>query len=378
MYQPGIHIALSSVRPSDLANWGVDIPKVSDKETSVCELHRHHDFILPFLWDNTTLLLKNAEINVSDDQRARANQKHFELLNAIKNDGKNHIHTPYHCSGSPFRTDSYHENEWTIRLFHLLKGYIPSNFKIDLTYDSGKDFVVFQKQYSKCEESGYYFFQGSPEIVLFPRDAMDAGASLMLNEVEIIEVKRNDLHHARDSTVKSEAGQLIACLHMFCVALMLHQIMAHSDTLPTSIQSKGLLMSRNNEVLIITLTVSVGDIHNCEEAKVEMVVLKCAGSREELVCSAVGYLCNPSSFRTCLIDLDLYTQLAYTYIHKHHRSLCTHMHTSCILLNQARAGRRPARAWFLEITLVRTSVCVFVCVCVYVCVCVCVCPPPRP
>ena len=40
-------------------------------------------------------------------------------------------------------------------------------------------------------------------------------------------------------------------------------------------------------------------------------------------------------------------------------------------LNQARAGRRPARAWFLEITLVRTSVCVFV----YVCVCVC--PPPR-
>ena len=38
---------------------------------------------------------------------------------------------------------------------------------------------------------------------------------LMLNEVNVIEVKRNDLHHARNSTVKSEAGQLIACLHMF-------------------------------------------------------------------------------------------------------------------------------------------------------------------
>ena len=48
VYQPGIHIALSSVRPSDLANWGVDIPEVSDKEISVCELHRHHDFILRF------------------------------------------------------------------------------------------------------------------------------------------------------------------------------------------------------------------------------------------------------------------------------------------------------------------------------------------
>ena len=32
------------------------------------------------------------------------------------------------------------------------------------------------------------------------------------------------------------------------------------------------------------------------------------------------------------------------------------------LLNQARAGRRPARAWFLEITLMRTSVCVCLCV----------------
>ena len=39
-----------------------------------------------------------------------------------------------------------------------------------------------------------------------------------------------------------------------------------------------------------------------------------------------------------------------------------------ILLNQARAGRRPARAWFLKITSVRMYVCV--CVCVSVCVCV--------
>ena len=38
-------------------------------------------------------------------------------------------------------------------------------------------------------------------------------------------------------------------------------------------------------------------------------------------------------------------------------------------LNQARAGLRPARAWFLEIVPVRTSVCV--------CLCACECPPPR-
>ena len=40
--------------------------------------------------------------------------------------------------------------------------------------------------------------------------------------------------------------------------------------------------------------------------------------------------------------------------------------TGKVLLNQARTSRRPARAWFLEIDLVRE-----------VCVCVSVCPPLR-
>ena len=46
--------------------------------------------------------------------------------------------------------------------------------------------------------------------------------------------------------------------------------------------------------------------------------------------------------------------------------LCTYRLYNSGLLNQARAGRRPARAWFLNIDMVRTSVCV--CVCVSVCV----------
>ena len=41
-----------------------------------------------------------------------------------------------------------------------------------------------------------------------------------------------------------------------------------------------------------------------------------------------------------------------------------------ILLNQARAGHRPARAWFLKIDPVRI-------VGMRACVCVCVCPSPR-
>ena len=39
-----------------------------------------------------------------------------------------------------------------------------------------------------------------------------------------------------------------------------------------------------------------------------------------------------------------------------------------LLLNQARAGQRPARAWFLDIAFVRE---------VGMRVCVCVCLPPR-
>ena len=40
-----------------------------------------------------------------------------------------------------------------------------------------------------------------------------------------------------------------------------------------------------------------------------------------------------------------------------------HEQTFIIFLNQARAGILPARAWFLKIDIVRTSVCVRVCVC---------------
>jgi len=49
-------------------------------------------------------------------------------------------------------------------------------------------------------------------------------------------------------------------------------------------------------------------------------------------------------------------------------------------LNQARAGRRPARDWFLEIAFVRdvcVRACVRACVCACVRACVCVCPCPQ-
>lgn len=211
--QPGIYVPFSSVAPTNLANWGIELKELQCKRISVCHHHSYHDFLLPFIDDNNTLLLKYSEINTSGDEtRKEANKDRFDKLMSIKNDGHNHQHTPYHCSGSAFCNGSYTEVEWTLRLFHSLTGYTPQDFKLDLTYDAATNFAIFQEQYSKCETSGYYLFQGAPEMVLFPRNVMSGGASVMLNEVDVIEVKKNELHHTRSSTMPIEVRQMIASL----------------------------------------------------------------------------------------------------------------------------------------------------------------------
>ena len=104
-------------------------------------------------------------------------------------------------------------------------------------------------------------------MVLFPRNVMSSGASMMLNEVDVIKVKKNDLHHTRSSAVPTEVGQMAASLHFFCVAMMLRSISS----------SKGTTLSRNNEVLLLTLNGVVGSIDACEDIKVEILELKCGG-----------------------------------------------------------------------------------------------------
>ena len=99
-----------------------------------------------------------------NNMHTEANKDNFEKLMLIKNDGQDHQHTPYHCSGDAFYNCSCTETEWTLRLFQSLKSYIPQGY---LTYVAALNFVVFQEQYSKCEASGYFLFQGAPEMVLF-------------------------------------------------------------------------------------------------------------------------------------------------------------------------------------------------------------------
>ena len=62
----------------------------------------------------------------------------------------------------------------------------------------------------------------------------------------------------------------------------------------------------------------------------------------------------------CMMFMVLDVSHVLLFMHDQHNGHCL----AC-LLNQALAGHRPARAWFLEITSVRK-----------VSMCVCVCPPP--
>ena len=71
-----------------------------------------------------------------------------------------------------------------------------------------------------------------------------------------------------------------------------------------------------------------------------------------------------------LVDYNLLHLLhiimyAYSYMRLHNMYAYVRTCTCAYFLNQAHAGRRPARAWFLEITFIPPK---------YVCVCVCVHP----
>ena len=100
--------------------------------------------------------------------------------------------------------------------------------------------MAFQEQYSKYGDVGCYLFYGSPKMIIFKQDAITDGYPVTVNEVDVVEVKKNSLMATRDLTIPVEAGQVVANLHMFCVAQILHNIM-RSTAIPPSLQAKGLL-----------------------------------------------------------------------------------------------------------------------------------------
>ena len=78
--------------------------------------------MLPFLYDNKKLLLKYTDINDgNDEERKEVSKDKFDELMLIKDAGRGHQHTPYHCSGYAFRNGPYNETEWTLRLFHSIE-----------------------------------------------------------------------------------------------------------------------------------------------------------------------------------------------------------------------------------------------------------------
>ena len=60
----------------------------------------------------------------------------FEKLEGLKSDDSTtQENTKFHCCwGSSFKTDDYEEDEWTERLFHLIKNHIPDFVSIVPSY----------------------------------------------------------------------------------------------------------------------------------------------------------------------------------------------------------------------------------------------------
>ena len=104
---------------------------------------------------------KNDGNDGNDEERKEASKDKFDELMLIKDAGRGHQHTPYHCGRHAFHNGPCNETEWTLRLFHSIKNCIPEGFEMDLTYDAATNFVVFQEQYSKCEASGLLFLRST-------------------------------------------------------------------------------------------------------------------------------------------------------------------------------------------------------------------------
>ena len=97
-----------------------------------------------------------------------------------------------------------------------------------------------------------------------------------------------------------------------------------------------------------------------EDAEAEKEDLKAREVRKKVYCTLYSV-----TFVHIVHTIILEYAVKTSYIHTTTPSV---LFRQTHFLNQARAGRRPARAWFLKITSVRMYVCV--------CVDVCVCPPP--
>ena len=96
---------MSQVSLVELTQWGIVFKDSQHKRISMCKQHRFHDFVMPFIHDNDTLMLKYKEIHDGSGTKMKeANEGHYDYLKLVK---VSHTHTPFHCNGFGFKKSSH-------------------------------------------------------------------------------------------------------------------------------------------------------------------------------------------------------------------------------------------------------------------------------
>ena len=169
-YCSNMYIIMSKVTLTQLQECGVKIDWVKMESLEECknENHCEHDGFLPFFYDNNSLLRcydKILQKDLESQQRKKEVQGYREtLIKAVRM--KMHRDTCFYTNGLPDTTSwDLEENEWTCRLFHCLKRYLPETTSVHCSFGKGQMFADYQSLYSGTNFSGMYLFQGAPDLI---------------------------------------------------------------------------------------------------------------------------------------------------------------------------------------------------------------------
>ena len=267
IYAPSINVSLSEVKVNQIIDWGIMPEKSSAIDLQPCKKpdHGFHDYLSPFHFENQELLGYYERIySTTDEDRKRGIAENYRMLRKIHEDKIGHENTCFHCPGHPFEYSNYKETDWTIRLYYAIKDHLGDIcVRPSYLYASNYNFPALQQQISSCPASSIYLFKGAPDL-LFTKKKTAEAASLLTSdeEVELLDLKEEKLSFpkiTRNVNLPNVAGQMIAGLHFLAVAKTLKYINS-TNTVPSEVKSKGLLVKRKDAMWLYTLTATINEV----------------------------------------------------------------------------------------------------------------------
>ena len=266
IYAPSINVSLSEVKVNQIIDWGIMPEKSSAIDLQPCKKpdHGFHDYLSPFHFENQELLGYYERIySATDKDRKRGIEENYRMLRKIREDKIGHENTCFHCPGHPFEYSNYKETDWRIRLYYAIKDHLDDIcVRPSYLYASNYNFPSLQQQISSCPASSIYLFRGVPDLLFTKKKTVEAASLLTFDEVEEVDLKEEKLSfpkNTRNVSLPNVAGQMIAGLHFLAVAKTLKRINS-TNTIPSEVKSKGLLVKRKDAMWLYTLNVAINEV----------------------------------------------------------------------------------------------------------------------